>query len=271
MSIVARSGLLLAIAVAGALPVAAQEAVVLRLDPPVGQVTRSRMESKVWMLISPAVAADTSAEPTMKQVMYSTQTVAAADSGTRTITVVIDSSRMQMGGGLPPLGGGADWLRGMTMIKRVNADGDILSSTITPGPNAPPTIAPQLSSFGETVGQHGFPKRPLRVGETWTDSVTTAVRPGQTRTSTIVATLRLERIELRDGTQYATVSMKGSGGVQADSAHPTSISGDYEGEMVVDVAHRRLARLVMENRTRIESPTNPQTIYGRMTTTLIEP
>lgn len=271
MSIGAKSGLLCALIVlVGTRPVSGQEAVLLRLDPQVGQVTRHRMESKTWMLPGSGVPTDTAA-PTMVLVLYSTQTVAAAEAGVRTISTVIDSSRMELGGGAPPLGQGGDLFKGTTTIRRVNADGELVSSSTVPGPNLPPMMAGRMSAFGEAPGQSSFPKRPLKVGDTWTDSTTRAAGAGQGRAEASVFTLRLERIERRGGSQVAIISVSGSSGVPADSANRSSISGVVSGEMTVDVTHRRMVRLSNEHRTLIDSPSGPRTIFGRMMMTLIEP
>ena len=268
MSTRTRSALLLATAIAWGLPLSAQDAVTLRLDPPVGQVTHIRMEGRTWML-SGAAPADTS-HPTSTQLIFGTQTVTAAETGIRAISTVIDSSRMEVGGGMPSPLGATDLLKGTTSTRRVNADGDALSTTVVPGPNLPPMMSEQ-ASVPQAGPQHGFPKRPLRVGETWTDTGTTAPRPGMSHAVTTVITYRLERIESRDGGPYATVSMRGGTGVPADSAHATSVSGDFSGEMLIDVTHRRMVRFTNENRTRVDAPGGPQTILGRMTITATEP
>ncbi|MGA2383892.1 MAG: hypothetical protein ABSD56_04880 [Bryobacteraceae bacterium] len=267
MSVRTRCGFLLAIAVAGALPAAAQETVLLRLDPPVGQVTRQRLESKMWMRSGTVMPSDTTA-PNFSQVMFSTQTVAADEAGIRTITTVIDSSRLEMGPGAPQLGAGADLLKGTRTIQRVNADGDLLSSSTVPGPNAPPMMVGQMGGFGAPPGQQRYPKHPLRVGDTWTDTTT---QSGQGRSATTVTTLRVEHIEQSAGSQLATISVKGGSSVPADSAHATSVTGELTGEMVVDVTHRRMVSLMNESRTRIDSPNGPQSSFMRMTITLIEP
>lgn len=267
MSVRARGGLLLAIAVAGALPAAAQESVLLRLDPPVGQVTRQRLESKMWMQSGTVMPSDTTA-PNFTQVMFSTQTVAADSAGIRTITTVIDSSRIDMGPGAPQLPGGADLLKGTRTIRRVNAEGDLLSSNTEPGPNVPPMMAGQMSGFGAPPGQQQYPKHPLRVGDTWTDTTT---QSGQGRSATTVTTLLVEHIEQSAGSQLATISVKAGSSVPADSAHATSVTGELTGEMVVDVTHRRMVRLINEGRTRIDSPNGAQSSFMRMTIALIEP
>ncbi len=271
MFISTRSALLVGIAVAGAIPVSAQEAVLLRLDPPAGQLTHQRLEGKTWMLSGTAVPSDTS-QPTMTTTMYSTQTVAAAEAGIRTITIVVDSSRTEMGGGMPSPMAGGDWFKGTTTIRRVNDDGDVLSSTTVPGPNLPPMMAGRTTDFGGTPGRGTFPKHPLRVGETWTDTVTQAAPQGEARPArTVVTTFKLERVELRDGSQVATVSVNGGVSVPADSARAASVSGDYTGEIVLDLTHRRMLRMLNETRMHVNSPTGPQTIYGRMIMSLVEP
>jgi hypothetical protein len=268
VSIRTASVLSLGLALAAGLPLSAQEAVVLRLDPPVGQVIHQSMESKTWMAEGSTLPSDT-APPTMTMRMFSTQTVAAAEPGIRTITTVIDSSHVEMGGGMPMPGMSGDIFKSTTNVKRVNDDGDVLSSTVTPGPNLPPMMAGRMPDMGE-ANRHTYPKRPLRVGDTWTDTVTVPAGPGGA-TATNVVTTRLVSLEQQEGALLATLSSTSSGGVPADSARATSVTGESTSETILDVTHRRLVRMTNETRTRVESPRGTATTLGRLVIVTTEP
>lgn len=264
------SALSFGLALAAGLPLSAQETVVLRLDPPAGQVIHQRMESKMWMAEGAALPSDTTA-PTMTMLMFSTQAVAAAEPGVRTITMVIDSSRMEMAGGMPLPGMSGDMFRGTTTVKRVNDDGDVLSTTTTPGPNLQPMMAGRMPDMSAEAGRHLFPKHPVRVGDSWTDTVTVPTGPGGMHAATNVVTTRLVSLERKDGALLATLSSTSAGGVPADSSGATSVNGESTTEMVVDVTHRRLVRMTNETRTRIESSRGTSTALGRLVTTTTEP
>ena len=257
----AASAWLLAIAASAVLPSCTRQAVVLRLDPPEGQVTHLTMQSRTWTVLGDKPISDT-APPTMNARIYSTQTVASTEAGVRTITVTVDSSWMEVRAGtmMPAMGG--DWMKGVTTTRRVNNDGDVLSVATTPGPNSPPMMAGRMPDYGSSAGQYSFPKRPLHVGDTWTATMAAPGQPGGASPVSGTVTARLEKIETRAGVQLATISSKGTAGVSASNA--MSVAGSYEFELVVDVTHRRLAHLTSEARTRISSPFGPMASLTRV-------
>jgi hypothetical protein len=251
-----------------AVPAAAQEAVVLRLDPPVGQVSRYRMEGTMWMVAGADVAIDTT-RPTMIQVMYATETVADSGAGIRAITRLIDSSQMELRAGPSPWPPGTDLFRGTVITRVVDADGGILSVGVVPGPNLPPVMAPRL---GEPEELRWLPNRRVRVGDTWSDTITvSAGGAGTARSSTVTVTYRLERLEARDGSRVAVLSVRGEGGVPADSTHPSGVEGGYSGEMAIEIARRRVVRMTNDHRTVVHSPAGVSTLAGRVVMTLLEP
>ena len=260
----AASALVFGIAASAVLSSCAREGVVLRLDPPEGQTVHQRMESRTWTAMGEAAPSDT-ATPTMTARIYSTQTVAMTEPGVRTITVTIDSSWLEVRAGtlMPAMGG--DWMKGITTVRRVNNDGDVLSMATKAGPSTPPMMAGRMPGYGSSAGQYSFPKRALRVGDTWTASIAAPGQPGGAPPVASTLTAKLEKIETRNGAQLATISSKGSGGASASGA--MSVSGSYTLEMVVDVTHRRLARMTSESRTRIGSPMGPMSSLTRVTMT----
>ncbi len=255
-----------------AIHVCGQEAVVLRLDPPVGQVSRYRLEGRMWMRAGSEFPGD-SVAPSMTQWVFTTQTVVAAESGLRAIQSVYDSSRMDVAGGMP--GMPPDLLKGTTVTRAVDAEGHIVRTSVAPGPNLPPMMAEKMRTGPggpDDVGGQSFPRRPLHVGDTWADTSTATAggAPGGP-VATMISTFRLESITHEAGGVRAVVSVQGGGGVPSDSAHASSVSGGYTMEMVIDVTRRRIQRMTTEQRTRVDSPGGPQAIRGTVVITLLEP
>jgi len=111
----------------------------LRLDPPVGQVSRYRMEIQSWVR-GRMLQADTSL-PTLVQIMHITQTVDSLEADARFITTVIDSSRMDapgMGGMGQPGRMAGDMLRGATRGLGRRGDG---ARDLAPGADRAPGVS----------------------------------------------------------------------------------------------------------------------------------
>ena len=159
----------LALALALAPAARAQDAVMLRLDPPVGQVSRYRVKIQLWFR-GRMPQADTSL-PTFVHITHITQTVGSVEGDVRVITAVIDSSRMDFpgAGGMGQLGQLAgDMLRGQTTTTRVDARGRVLSVEVAPSPNLPPMLAGPMGDATRGLGRRGevsLPTRRVRVGE----------------------------------------------------------------------------------------------------------
>lgn len=267
----------LALALALAPAARAQDAIMLRLDPPVGQVSRYRMEIQSWVR-GRMLQADTSL-PTLVHIIYETQTVGSADGDVRVITMVIDSSRMDAPGmgGLGQLGQNVgDMLRGATTTTRVDARGRVLSVEVAPNPNLPPMLAGQIGGATRSLGRrHGvsLPMQLVHAGESWTDSLNTELGGGRGAPSEAMTsvTYRLERIERQGASQLAVISWNGTmSSTLADQASGTTVSGSMSGEFVVDVSAGRLARMTTEANGQVESQAGGQMpIRTRMMMTLL--
>jgi len=267
----------LALALALAPAARAQDAVMLRLDPPVGQVSRYRMEIQSWIR-GRMLQADTSL-PTFVQIIHVTQTVGSVEGDVRVITTVIDSSRMDAPGmgGMGQLGQMAgDMLRGQTTTTRVDARGRVLSVEVEPNPNLPPMLAGRMGGATRGLGRRGemsLPMRLVHVGESWTDSLNTELGGGRGAPGEAMArvTYRLERIEGRGASQLAVISVNGTIGMAtAVQSEAIAVSGSTTGEFVVDVRARRLARMTTEVNAQVESPAGGQMpVRTRMMMTLL--
>lgn len=267
----------LALALALAPAARAQDAVMLRLDPQVGQVSRYRTEIQSWVR-GRMLQADTSL-PTLVQIIHITQTVDSAEGDVRVVTTVIDSARMDAPGmgGMGQLGQMAgDMLRGQTTTTRVDARGRVLSAQVAPNPNLPPILAGRVGGATRSLGRRGevsLPMRLVHVGESWTDTLNAELGGGRGAPSEALVrtTYRLERIERRGASQLAVISVNGTIGLgAAGQPEAIAVSGSTTGEFVFDVSARRLARMTTEVNAQVESQAGGQVpVRTRMMMTVV--
>lgn len=222
----------------------AQE-VLLRFTPPVGSVVRYRTVTQTW---TAGVSRDTTV-PTTQLTMYTTRTVTGMDGTARVVTTVVDSTKNEMPG-MGAMGAFAarmarDMMRGMTITQKIDERGRILSSEVTP-PQGMQAQAAQSSARNTGRVGPSLPERAVHPGDTWTDTMvssSTAGR-GQQVETTILLTLKLERVEAQAGTRVALISMNGT--VQVDSAGGAArrgiTSGTMTGEVTVALDTGRVTR-----------------------------
>jgi hypothetical protein len=241
-------------AVLAAAPAAAQEAVLLRFTPPVGQVTHYKAVTQTWMQI-PGMSSGDTTQPTMTQTLYSTRTVTAMDGQARVVTTVIDSSTRDMGpmSGMMPAG---DMFRGITTTEHVDPLGRVLSFELTPPPGMNPMMAEAMRRRSARR-QIAFPERRVAPGDTWSTSDTMAMGGGPGGTggghAVLDLTYKLDRVEQQGGAQLATLSLNGT--VHGDSADASGgTSGTMTGEMVVDLGAARVMRASTRMTMQIRSP-----------------
>ena len=192
------------------------ETVLLRLRGQVGQVRHIRtvMDNYVHFGAGEPPSGD-SARPTMRMIHFATETVTAVSGDTVTVVLVTDSSRTTMTG-LPVPSAMLDSLdsRGLTITTRMDGRGRVISAA-TRGGNARleermasvrrmlPGVDTALEASRGTPLR--LPDRPVRVGETWADTSSVPRAPGGPA-GVVVATYRLERIEMRGGHRVAVIS-----------------------------------------------------------------
>jgi hypothetical protein len=216
--------------VAGAVQVQAQ-AVQLRFNPPVGQVTHYRTVNQVWL------SGDTSGAP-MVSTLYTTRTIAAKDGPNYVVRTVMDSTVTVLpGGGMQGMGG--DMTRGMTITQHMDPRGRVLSSAVTPPPGLPPMVANMMqrnSGSNESRNVAVMPAGAVSPGYTWTDSMVTSSGGGRGRPAPVVfiVTYRFERVARQGGARVAILSMSGS--------QRGGLTGTVSGSIALDLDAGRLAR-----------------------------
>jgi hypothetical protein len=155
-----------------------------------------------------------STRPTMRMIQFATESVTVVSGDTVTVTLVTDSSRMEMPG-LPVPGSMLDSLdsRGLTITTRMDRRGRVISTETKGSPRLEERMAsirrmlPGVDTSRE-ASRGAFtllPDRLVRVGETWADTSSVPRALGGPAAS-VVATYRLERIEIRGGHRVAVIS-----------------------------------------------------------------
>jgi hypothetical protein len=256
--------------VAGGISHARAQAVLLRVTPPVGQVTHYRSVTETWMQI-PGMPAGDSTQPTMKQTLFTTRTVTRMEGAARVLTTVVDSSHQEVPG-MGDMGGrmGGDMLRGMTTTQHVDERGNVLSVDVTPPPAAPPMVADAIRRSGGMGARSAavMPERAVQPGETWTDSLTTSVGAGPQRQQAVFhVTYTLERVEHQGGSRVAVVSLRGS--VRGDSAGTPGIAGTMTGELAMDLNAGRLIRSTTSMDMTAPTPQGSMPMRSKNTTQVL--
>jgi Family of unknown function (DUF6263) len=245
-----RSAALLAVLLAAvpAAPAAAQQAVLLRYAPPVGQVTHYRSVTQTWMQI-PGMPSDTS-RPTMTRTMYQTRTVTAVDAGARVVTTVTDSSVQDLGpmAGMLPAG---DMFKGMTMTQHVDPLGVVRSFDVTAPPGADPRFT-QAMRTRAAERAFAFPAQAVHPGETWTSADTMDAGPEGGNRAILTFTYKLERVDRQGGSRLATISI--SGAVSANAGAPGAMEGRMSGTLVLDLTSGRITHSTSAMTAQVQSP-----------------
>jgi len=213
-----------------AAPCAAQQGVLLRFAPPVGQVTHYRYLTQVWMQI-PGVSSGDSSQPAMTQTMYATRTVTAKRDSTWAVTTVIDSSSGVTG----------DSFRGVIIKQRLGVHGTVDSTAVTTPPGADPMIAQAMQrSAGMANTTLSLPEGPVGVGQSWNESrsIPVPVMGGNTPVS-VQVTYRLERVDHDRGARIAVISSTAS--LQMDTTLAAGfVKGTMNGAYNLDLDAGRL-------------------------------
>lgn len=199
----------------------AQDAVLLRLNPAAGQVTRFRAVMDAW-LRSPLFAGADTIQPTAHVTSYITRIVTTApDSQRIELTDHTDSSTFDFPAlrGFMPAAGTGDLLRGMRTMTRLDSRARGVATMVVEAPNLPTGMPALIRGVqGLTVAisrlaSVSLPEQPVRPGDTWTDTLTfdLANVPGLTGvgvqgTGSGLATMRFERVEQRYGARIAVLT-----------------------------------------------------------------
>lgn len=226
-------------------------AVLLRLALPAGQVSRyvTNMSTTIDMPDNPMFDSAT----TMRQEMYTTQTVVEAEGDVRQISMAIDSVHMDAPGlfAMPEALG--DMMKGITMRTSMTTRGAILSA------DADSSIAELMQpGFGSAQDLMGglsldLPEGPVRAGATWTVPVDKTFDTGVLGAihQTMELTYHFDRLDARDGVRHAMLSYTGTM-AQTMEASDKSLSmemhyaGDLSGSMDLDLDDGRFTAMTME-------------------------
>lgn len=212
-------------------PAAAQEGILLRFTPPVGQVSvyHSRTETEVTM------GTDTTAS--MVQEMWMTQEVTSVEDGIVTLHGSVDSVRAPGGPGIPGFNLD-DRLTGLRSSMRIDARGRVAGMEV--GDSA---LQQVMSGFlgqfgGGTPGQFLFPEGRVRPGETWSDTATTTFTMDRVRMEMFQdVTYRLERLEARGRARVAVLAITGAFRQRMDMEVPgQEMTLQFEGALSGEVA-----------------------------------
>lgn len=193
----------------------APQAVLLRIHAQAGQARRVRIAVDNFMHFGPGEPpSGDSARPILRLVQFATESVTAISGDTITVVLVTDSSRMEVAGGDLP---GAMLDRaipaGLAVTTRMDSRGRAISINVKGSPPLDEQMAsirkmlPGIdTSGGESRGTYTrLPDRPVRAGETWTDSA--RLPPAlATAGGSVVATYRLEGLETRAERRLAIIS-----------------------------------------------------------------
>ncbi len=195
----------------------ASDAVLLRLGGRLGESRRYRRSVESYMHLGPGdVPTTDSIRPMFRVIQYTTQTVTAVSGDTIVTTLATDSGHIEMPGSFqaPPQFGRLDAIiRGLTITTRMDRRGRVFSSETKGSAQAEEglSLARQFAGPLDTAGrgtsayQH-LPENPVRVGDTWTDTVSFPL--AQAAQGRAVATYRLERIETGQGGRVAVISFE---------------------------------------------------------------
>ena len=224
----------------------AQEAVLLRLAPPVGQVSRYQIAMDIWIQ-SPMLPLLETEGPTMHMEMFTTQTVAGIDGDVRDIKFTIDS--MQLNSPLIPEGEGMPGLGGIEATMKMDPRGRVLETAIADSA-LPPELQQSFSMMqqGLTGTNLELPEGSIRPGDTWETSqdIPIPMAPGMEMGMEVLIKYVFERLERRAGARHAVISLSGTlaQGTPPEAAPmpmEMSFSGSTDGEMVLDLDAGRIA------------------------------
>jgi hypothetical protein len=235
----------------------AQDTVSLRLLPPVGQVTSYHTELAAW-LESPMLPPPDSATPTVTLSWDMRRLIEAADTSGVTWLDVVDSSSLDMPavrGGIPQLGLTSDILRGLRMRTRVTRTGGEIATEIVEAPALPPELplllrgVVSLAVTSSRLSTFAVPDRPVRPGESWTDSVRYELPRQPERASSIVAgggvgvgTFCFERLDRRGAGRVAIVRAAATIDAAAlETTAPATMRFTGTGRVELDLDGARLA------------------------------
>ena len=276
----------------------AQESVLLRIGGTPGQSARYQNVMEMWMRGGPmaGMGGDTSL-PFMRRTAFVTRSVVGVSGDTITVNELTDSAHVETPANpqMAPMMQGAAGI-GMQVTSKMNARGAIYSSENTTGmtaqqgaamgANGPPqgpggmSGMPGMGGRGGRGGRGGMggmtrnqrtmfllPEGPVRVGQSWTDTmIVVGSEPGEPST-TFAATYQLQRIDNSGGKRLAVVTVNGV----MTMANPNGNASlmNVTGEFQLDTGARRLQTMAMQMNGNIQSPQGEMPVKMQMNQTLM--
>jgi hypothetical protein len=180
----------------------AQEPILLRLDAPVGRITKYRTQTQSWL---PGFPTDPT-KPSMVKTDVTTESVTAVEGDVRTMSTVVDHDEIYVEADTPIHG--KNTLRGQTTVSRIESRGRVLSSKVTREGEGMRGQPPAASHAG---GEFTLPEGPVRVGDTWAATERMSMGPGTGGMhGEVQVTYKLQRVDLAHGARVAVISMNGA-------------------------------------------------------------
>lgn len=201
-------------AVTGAAAVTAKP-ILLRLNAPVGRVTRYHTQTRSWGL-------GDSTDPNLPDLVMTdstTETITAVKGDVRTISAVVVSSQLDTAAELQQRAAKNVW-KGQTTLRRMDSRGRVLLSKVT---------REAKGMQGRGVASHAggaftLPEGPVRIGDKWTATERMSLGPGSGGLyADVEVAYRLERVGLKGGARVAVISMNG---VIVVWSHSVGLKGD---------------------------------------------
>jgi hypothetical protein len=181
----------------------AQEPILLRLDAPVGRITKYRTQTQSWLQGFPTDPT----KPSMVKTDVTTESVTEVEGDVRTMSTVLDSDQLDVDDTDAPLHA-KNTLRGQTTVSRIDSRGRVLSSKVTREADAMRGQPPAASHAG---GEFTLPDGPVRIGDTWAATERMSMGPGTGGMhGEVQVTYKLQRVDLAHGARVAVISMNGA-------------------------------------------------------------
>lgn len=223
------------------------QAVLLRLNPPAGQVSTYAFDMDMTMNMAGM------GEMNMQTTMRMTQTITAVEADIHTMEMVIDSMSMSGGPGMPA-GAGAQ-MEGVTMTVRMDSRGRQL------GMEMPQQLGGAMPGLGggmpRSFAQVMLPEQPVAPGAEWVDSLPMDLsEEGVGMRVEKNLRYRLEGLERVAGARHARIAVAGTmtfGGGAGPGPVMTG-TGDVAGTMVLDLDRGRFVSYGMEMDMLMEMP-----------------
>ena len=228
---------------------AAQESVLLRVGGQVGQTNRYQTVANTWIQGGPMAGMGDTSQPMMRLTTITTRTLTAVEGDTLVFTETVDDARSespampQMGA---MMGNAANMMRGQVTTTKMDGRARMFSiessnPNMQGGQGGGPGGRGMMGGMRNQRARYVLPERPIRIGETWSDS-TIIPGNGTDGPSSLLASFKLDRVDTRGGTRIAVITVDGNMATSsARGPQRMSVTGQFQ----LDMTAGRLASLDM--------------------------